>query len=81
MTSNDIQFADGNTVGIDLGTTSSSLGMVSPEGAPTIIDNTNGSPVTSSVIVLGEGGRVVVGPPAEQVISEDPERIDVAIKT
>ena len=82
MTTQDqhIEFVDGHTVGIDLGTSNSTLSQLNDEGMPVVFENANGSSATSSVILLAEGGRVVVGPPTDRIAQEDPDRVVVAIK-
>ncbi len=82
MTTKDqhIEFVDGHTVGIDLGTSNSTLAQLNSEGVPAVFENVNGSPTTSSVILLAAGGRVVVGPPMDRIAQEDPDRVIVAVK-
>lgn len=74
------EFAEGNTVGIDLGTSCSALAHLDEDGDPVIVESATGSPVTPSIVVLGEGGRVLVGPSSDRLLQEDPERVIVAIK-
>ncbi len=71
---------EGHTVGIDLGTTYSSLAMIGDDGEPITITNNDGSPITPSVVLLGDDGQVVVGPSFERMSVEDPQRIIEAIK-
>jgi len=54
-------FLEGNTVGIDLGTTYSALAQVNAEGQPVTIHNSDDKPITPSVVLLGEDGHVLVG--------------------
>jgi molecular chaperone DnaK len=73
-------FLDGNTVGIDLGTTYSALAQVNAEGKPVTIHNSDDKPITPSVVLLGEDGHVLVGPSFERISIEDPSHIVEAIK-
>ena len=75
-----MEFVEGNTVGIDLGTSYSAISHVDNEGNPIILNNAAGNPITASVIVLGKGGRVLVGPPSDRLGQEDPDTIITAIK-
>jgi molecular chaperone DnaK len=70
----------GNTVGIDLGTTYSSIAQLNNEGEPVALDNTEGRTITPSVVLLGEDGKVIVGPSYERMSIEDPKNIIEAIK-
>lgn len=73
-------FLDGNTVGIDLGTTYSALAQVDADGNPVTINNADDRPITPSVVLLGEDGHVLVGPSFERISIEDPSHIVEAIK-
>ena len=75
-----MQFLDGETVGIDLGTTYSAIAHLNDEGEPTILDNADDRPITPSVVLLGEGGRVMVGPSFERIALEKPENVVEAVK-
>ncbi|MCA8988436.1 MAG: molecular chaperone DnaK, partial [Planctomycetaceae bacterium] len=75
-----MQFLEGNTVGIDLGTTFSSIAQMNEQGEPTAILNADGRTITPSIVILSEEGQVVVGPTFERMSVEDPERIIEAIK-
>lgn len=74
-----MKFLEGNTVGIDLGTTYSALAMLDKDGNPTVIPNADGRPITPSVVLLDED-RVVVGPSFERISCADPKSIVEAIK-
>ncbi len=74
----DIQ--DGQTVGVDLGTTFSAIAQLDPEGNPHAINNTDGKPITPSVVILSEEGKVIVGPSFERMSIENPRNIVEAIK-
>ncbi len=70
----------GNTVGIDLGTTYSSIAQLNAEGEPIALDNSDGKTITPSVVLLGEDGKVIVGPSPERMAIENPKNIIEAIK-
>ena len=74
-----MKFLEGHTVGIDLGTTYSSIAMLDHDGNPTVINNADGRPITPSVVLLDED-RVVVGPSFERIAVADPKSIVEAIK-
>ncbi|MBQ17030.1 MAG: heat-shock protein Hsp70 [Planctomycetaceae bacterium] len=67
-------------VGIDLGTSYSSLAVLDEEGHPRVIDNSGGSPLTASVVLLAEGGRAFVDPEMELLADAQPEQRILGIK-
>ncbi len=73
-------FVDGNTVGIDLGTSYSAISRLGSDGNPEVINNTVDSPITASIVVLGEEGKIIVGPSADVLAASDPERVVIGIK-
>jgi molecular chaperone DnaK len=75
-----MKFLEGHTVGIDLGTTYSAIARLNDEGEPEIIPNADNRSITPSVVLLGEGGHVMVGPSPERVAIEDPRNVVEAIK-
>jgi molecular chaperone DnaK len=75
-----MQFEKGQTVGIDLGTTYSTLAQLDDEGNPEALPNEDGDVETASLIVLGEGGSVIVGPSRMRAAMEDPENVVERIK-
>ncbi|MDD3585764.1 MAG: Hsp70 family protein [Thermoguttaceae bacterium] len=75
-----MEFLKGNTVGIDLGTTFSTLAMVNDAGEPTPIPNEDDSIETASLILLAESKRVIVGPSRSRAAMEDPENVIERIK-
>ncbi|MEW4488471.1 Hsp70 family protein [Thalassoglobus sp. JC818] len=75
-----MEILPGNTVGIDLGTTYSAISQMDAEGHPVSISNADGKTITPSVVILGEGGKVIVGPSYERMSIEDPRNIVEAIK-
>ena len=74
-----MKFLEGNTVGIDLGTTFSAIAMLDKDGNPTVISNADGRAITPSVVLLDED-KVVVGPSFERIAVADPSSIVEAIK-
>jgi len=75
-----MQFLEGNTVGIDLGTTFSSIARIGEDGEPQPLINADDRTITPSIVILSEEGQVVVGPTFERMSIEDPQRIIEAIK-
>jgi len=75
-----MQFHDGQTVGIDLGTTFSSLAQVDEQGNPVPIANDEDEVETPSLVLLVEGNRVVVGPNRARAAMEDPANVIECIK-
>ncbi len=74
-----MKFLEGNTVGIDLGTTYSAIAYLNDAGEPTVVDNADGSPITPSVVLLDED-RVVVGPSFQRISVASPDQIVEAVK-
>lgn len=74
------KFVEGQTVGIDLGTSYSALSRLGEDGNPEVINNSYDSPITASIVVLGESGKILVGPPADVLAQQDPARVVMAIK-
>ncbi len=75
-----MQFLEGQTVGIDLGTTYSAISQLNAKGEAVLIDNADGRSITPSVVLLGDDGQVIVGPAAERAAIEDPNKIVEAVK-
>ncbi|MDR2756691.1 MAG: Hsp70 family protein [Planctomycetaceae bacterium] len=75
-----IQFLNGNTVGIDFGTTYSTLAQVNDEGEPIPIPNEDDEVETASLILLAESGHVIVGPNRMRAAIEKPENVVERIK-
>jgi len=75
-----ITLQEGQTVGIDLGTTFSSIAQLDDSGAPQAIANSDGLTITPSVVILRDEGNVVVGPSFERISLETPDKIVEAIK-
>ena len=75
-----MKMLEGNTVGIDLGTTYSGISQLDNEGNPVPLENADDRPITPSVVLLGDEGHVMVGPSFERISIEDPSHIVEAIK-
>jgi molecular chaperone DnaK len=75
-----LKLLEGNTVGIDLGTTFSAIAQLDNEGNAVSIKNVDDKPITPSVVLLGDEGHVMVGPSFERISIEDPGRVITAIK-
>ena len=76
----DVHFAEGHTVGIDLGTTFSAIAQLDDQGNPVTIANDDDQEETPSLVLLSDGGRVIVGPNRTRAAMEDPERVVERIK-
>ena len=74
-----MKFLEGNTVGIDLGTTYSAVARMNEEGEPAVIQNADGRPITPSIVLLDED-RVIVGPSFQRISVARPDQIVEAIK-
>jgi molecular chaperone DnaK len=75
-----MKILEGQTVGIDLGTTYSAIAQLDNAGKPVSVPNADGKPITPSVVLLGDDGKVIVGPTFERMSIEDPSHIVEAIK-
>ena len=75
-----MEFKEGLTVGIDLGTTFSSLAYLNDEGQPVSIENDDGQDETPSLVLLARSGHVVVGPNRMRAAMEDPDNVVDRIK-
>ena len=73
-----MKFLDGQTVGIDLGTTYSSIARLNADGKPTSLLNADGRNITPSVVLLGDDGRVQR---ADIVTSSGNSDVDKLIQT
>ena len=66
-------------IGIDLGTTNSCVAVM--EGAtPKVIENSEGSRTTPSIVAFTDDGERLVGQPAKRQGVTNPERTFFAIK-
>ena len=75
-----MKFLEGQTVGVDLGTTYSAIAQMKADGTPISLPNADGRNITPSVVMLGEDGSVVVGPSTERASQESPDHIVEAVK-
>jgi molecular chaperone DnaK len=75
-----MKLLEGQTIGIDLGTTYSALAQLNAEGKPISVPNSDGHTTTPSVVLLGESGHVIVGPSPERISVESPDNVVEAIK-
>ncbi len=75
-----IRFEEGNTVGIDLGTTYSTIARVNDQGEPDPIPNEDDDVETASLILLIDAKNVIVGPPRNRAALEKPENVIERIK-
>ena len=75
-----MEFKPGHTVGIDLGTTFSTLAQLDETGTPIPIANDDDEVETPSVILLAESGHVIVGPSRMRAAMEDPDHVVERVK-
>lgn len=75
-----MKFVPGHTVGIDLGTTFSTVARLDERGDPVSIPNALGQSTTASVVLLADEGPVLVGPSPERLSLEPAQNIVQAIK-
>jgi len=75
-----MEFAEGQTVGIDLGTTFSTIAQLDEQGTPVALPNEDDEVETASLILLADNGHVIVGPNRTRAAMEDPDRIVEWIK-
>jgi molecular chaperone DnaK len=75
-----MEFKEGQTVGIDLGTTFSTIAQIDDSGNPVAIPNEDEEVRTPSLVLLFEGGRVVVGVNPMRAAMEDPDHVVECIK-
>src|SRR5262247_4167050 len=67
------------TIGIDLGTTNSCVGVIEG-GEPTVIPNAEGGRTTPSVVAFTKDGQRLVGPPAKRQQVTNPQNTIFSIK-
>jgi len=75
-----MEFKQGHTVGIDLGTTFSAIAHLDSEGNPVTLPNEEDEIETPSLILLADGGHVIVGPSRMRAAMEDPEHVVERVK-
>ncbi|MEX0936628.1 MAG: Hsp70 family protein [Pirellulales bacterium] len=71
---------EGQTVGIDLGTTFSTIAYLDDDGKPVPIPNDDDGVETPSLILLAESGHVIVGPNSLRAAMEDPNNVVDRVK-
>ncbi len=75
-----IEFREGHTVGVDLGTTFSSIALLDEQGNPATVPNEDDELETPSLVLLAEGGHVIVGPNRTRAAMEHPDHVVERIK-
>ena len=75
-----MEFKPGRTVGIDLGTTFSTLAYLNEEGDPVPVTNEDGEVETPSLVLLAHGGHVIVGPSRIRAAMENPDNVVERVK-
>ncbi|HUY89008.1 MAG TPA: Hsp70 family protein [Pirellulales bacterium] len=75
-----MEFKEGQTVGIDLGTTFSAIAHLDADGNPVALPNEEEEIETPSLILLADTGHVVVGPSRMRAAMEDPEHVVERVK-
>ena len=75
-----MHFEEGQTVGIDLGTTFSTVARLDEDGRPVALPNQNEEVETASLIVLLSSGHVMVGANRARAATEAPDRVVERIK-
>lgn len=75
-----IEFKEGQTVGIDLGTTFSAISVLDENGDPQTIPNEDENEETPSLLLLAEAGKVIVGPRRDRAALEHPDRVVERVK-
>ncbi|MGD9125827.1 MAG: Hsp70 family protein [Planctomycetia bacterium] len=75
-----MEFHEGQTVGIDLGTTFSTIAQLDESGNPVALPNDEDSDETPSLILLTEDHHVIVGPNRMRAAMEDPDHVVERIK-
>src|SRR5256885_15749941 len=66
-------------LGIDLGTTNSVMAVIEG-GEPTVLENSEGSRLTPSVVAITKSGERLVGQGAKRQAETNPEKTDFSIK-
>ncbi|MDB5770857.1 MAG: dnaK, partial [Burkholderia sp.] len=69
----------GKIIGIDLGTTNSCVAIMEG-GQPKVIENSEGSRTTPSVVAYQEDGEILVGAPAKRQAVTNPKNTLYAVK-
>src|SRR5437773_6444712 len=69
----------GKIIGIDLGTTNSCVAIME-SGKPKVIENSEGSRTTPSIVAYMEDGEILVGAPAKRQAITNPANTLFAVK-
>src|SRR5258705_7037383 len=69
----------GRIIGIDLGTTNSCVAIME-NGTPKVIENSEGSRTTPSIVAYADDGEVLVGAPAKRQAVTNPKNTLYAVK-
>jgi molecular chaperone DnaK len=75
----DLAGSNGKSIGIDLGTTNSVVAVMEA-GEPTVLDNSEGSRLTPSVVAITKNGERLVGQVAKRQAVTNPENTVFSIK-
>ena len=75
-----MRFEEGQTVGIDLGTTFSTVAQLDQNGTPVAVPNEEDEVETASMVLLADRGHVIVGPKPSRAAFEDPDHVVARIK-
>jgi len=75
-----MEFKEGQTVGIDLGTTYSTLAQLDNDGNPVALPNEEEEKETPSLVLLTDTHHVIVGPNRMRAAMEDPDHVVERIK-
>ncbi len=68
------------SIGIDLGTTYCCVVHYGSDGNSTVVSNAAGEELTPSVVHISDGGEVLVGEDAKQLLADEPENVIIGIK-
>src|SRR6476620_10359428 len=79
MEANEGEFSMAKTIGIDLGTTNSCVGVIEG-GEPAVIPNAEGGRTTPSVVAFTNDGQRLVGAPAKRQQVTNPQNTIFSIK-
>src|SRR6266480_8013644 len=66
-------------IGIDLGTTNSVVAVIEA-GEPTVLENSEGSRITPSIVAITKGGERLVGQVAKRQAVTNPENTVFSVK-
>ncbi|MBN1590220.1 MAG: Hsp70 family protein [Pirellulales bacterium] len=75
-----MEFKEGQTVGVDLGTTFSTIAQLDKDGNPKALPNEEEEEETPSLVLLTDSHHVIVGPNRMRAALEDPDHVVERIK-